>query len=256
MIDDIPPGRPAATVVIVRDSPGAQAQILMVERATTMVFAAGALVFPGGAVDEADRLLAVREGATLDIDEAAARIAAIRETLEESGIAIGMVPTPDEATCAAMREGLATGAALADVMAAHGLTLDLDQLILFARWQPSPSDMASRIYDTRFYIVRAPEGQVASADGSENVHLFWSDAGEILARCDAGAARVIYPTRRNLERLALFGCFDDLAAHAGSIAVRRISPWVEEHEGGRRLCIPGDLGYPVTWEPMDTASRS
>lgn len=256
MTDEILPGRPAATVVIMRDSPGGVARILMVERATTMAFAPGALVFPGGAVDEADRVMAAEQAQELDRDEAAARIAAIRETLEESGLAIGMAPMPDEAMRLTMRARLAAGATLAEAMDAHGLSLALDALIPFARWHPAASDMQSRVYDTRFYIARAPEGQKASADGTENVHLFWSDAGTILARCDAGAGRVIYPTRRNLERLAQFGCFDDLANHAVSIPVRRIAPWIEDHDGERRLCIPDDLGYPVTWEPMASVRRS
>lgn len=256
MTDDILPGRPAATVVILRESPGADPQLLMVERASTMAFAAGALVFPGGAVDEADRRLAAAEDGTLDVDEAAARIAAIRETIEESGLAIGMAPAPDEAMRLTMRARLAAGATLAEVMDAHGLSLALDDLIPFARWHPAATDKVSRVYDTRFYLARAPEGQAASADGTESVHLFWSDAASILARCAAGEVRLIYPTRRNLERLAQFDSFDNLAAHAASIAVRRIAPWVEEHDGKRRLCIPEDLGYPVTWEPMESVLRS
>ena len=55
-----------------------------------MAFAAGALVFPGGRIDEADRKLAER----LNAD--AARIAAIRETVEETAIAVGLAPIPSE----------------------------------------------------------------------------------------------------------------------------------------------------------------
>ena len=58
-------GRPAATVVIIRDRPDEAAELLMVERASTMAFAAGALVFPGGAVDPADLALAARHGERL-----------------------------------------------------------------------------------------------------------------------------------------------------------------------------------------------
>lgn len=256
MTDDILPGRPAATVIIMRDSPDARAQILMVERATTMAFAAGALVFPGGGVDEADRTLAAAQCGKLDQDEAAARIAAIRETLEESGLAIGMAPAPDETMRLAMRKRLSAGATLGQAMDAHGLSLALDDLIPFARWHPAAADQPTRVYDTRFYVARAPEGQTASPDGTENVHLFWSDAEAVLERCRAGVGRLIYPTRRNLERLAQFISFDDVAIHAASIEVRRIAPWIEEHGGQRRLCIPEDLGYPVTWEPLESVLRS
>jgi len=256
MTDKISPGRPAATVIIMRDSPRARAEILMVERAKTMAFAGGALVFPGGGVDESDRTLAATFGGPLALDETAARIAAIRETLEECGLAIAMAPVPDETMRVTMRQRLAAGATLEEAMAEHGLSLALEELVPFARWHPAANDRVSRIYDTRFYVARAPEGQIATADGTENVHLFWSEAAALLARCKAGAVRLIYPTRRNLERLAQFEGFADVAAHAASISVRRITPWIEEHDGERRLCIPDDLGYPVTWEPLETVQRS
>ena len=102
-------GRPAATVVIIRDRPDEAAELLMVERASTMAFAAGALVFPGGAVDPADLTLAARHGGDLALDEAAARIAAIRETIEEAGIAIGLAGPIDAAAVLRLRDGLHDG---------------------------------------------------------------------------------------------------------------------------------------------------
>ena len=57
--DDAPPAIPAATMVIFRNSPQGRApEVLMVQRAKEMRFAGGAAVFPGGRVDEADRVLA------------------------------------------------------------------------------------------------------------------------------------------------------------------------------------------------------
>ena len=50
---------PAATVVIFRNcSAGGPPELLMVQRAKEMRFAGGAVVFPGGRVDPADRVLA------------------------------------------------------------------------------------------------------------------------------------------------------------------------------------------------------
>ena len=83
-MSDLPEPIPAATLVLMR--PGSEApELLFIERAKTMAFAAGALVFPGGRIDEDDHLLAARIG--IGLDDAAARIAAIRETIEETGIA-------------------------------------------------------------------------------------------------------------------------------------------------------------------------
>ena len=62
----------------------------MVERAEGMAFAAGALVFPGGRIDEADRQLA----AELGLEDGAA-VAAIRETIEETAVPVGLAPLPD-----------------------------------------------------------------------------------------------------------------------------------------------------------------
>ena len=124
-------GRPAATVVIIRDRPDEAAELLMVERASTMAFAAGALVFPGGAVDPADLTLAARHGGDLALDEAAARIAAIRETIEEAGIAIGLAGPIDAAAVLRLRDGLHDGDILGDLLDRHGLTLALEFLTEF-----------------------------------------------------------------------------------------------------------------------------
>jgi len=256
MTDMLPESRSAATVVILRDRPGAAAEILMMERASSMAFAAGALVFPGGAVDAGDHALAERIAGGLPVDEAAARIAAVRETLEESGLAIGLASPPPPDRLPLMRQALAAGMAFGDMLDEHGLEIALDRLVPFARWHPARLEHAQRVFDTRFYIARAPEGQNASVDATENVQLFWSSAADTIARCDRGEGRIIFPTRRNLERLAQFNGFDDLSAHALSIPVQTVTPWFEEREGERHLCIPDHLGYPVTSEPMGTVRRA
>ena len=255
MTQDDDASRAAATAIIVRDMPGDAPEILMMERAATMAFAAGALVFPGGGVDDRDRALAQQWAGNLAPDEAAARIAAIRETIEESGLGIGLRGKVDAVALLAIRADLLAGEPLGDLLAARGLTLALDDLQPFARWHPSPRERAIRVYDTRFYLVRAPLGQEASVDATENVRLFWSSARTTLTRCDAGDGQVIFPTRRNLERLAQFGSYADLADHARHIPVEKIRPWFEDRNGEPHLCIPAHLGYPVTSEPMRQVRR-
>lgn len=255
MTEKLLEGRAAATVVILRERAGAPPEILMMERASSMAFAAGALVFPGGAVDESDRAFASLLGDAWALDEAAARIAAIRETLEESGLAIAMDRGVHGEEAAAMRAALLKGMGFADVLNAHGVQVELDRLIPFARWHPSPREMASRVFDTRFYIVHAPAGQDAQVDATEHSRLFWSSAADTLLRCDRGEGQIIFPTRRNLERLAQYACYDDLAAHARATPVEKVTPWIEERDGVGHLCIPGHLGYPVTSEPMETVRR-
>src|SRR3954470_1865636 len=82
--------RPAATIMLLRDGPDG-IEVFMVVRHHAIDFASGALVFPGGRVEEADHELAARPGDCpnpdgLDIDALAFRIAAIRETFEECGV--------------------------------------------------------------------------------------------------------------------------------------------------------------------------
>ena len=248
--------RPAATVVIVRDRADGPPDILMMERASTMAFAAGALVFPGGAVDAGDHDLAARIDHGLDQDEAAARIAAIRETIEEAGLGIGLHGAMDAATVLRLRDGLQDGVPLRTLLDRHGLGVAFDALTPFARWHPAPFDLATRVFDTRFYIARAPDGQMATVDTTENVRLFWSSAADTLAQCDAGAAMVIYPTKRNLERLALCANHAALVAHARAYPVEKVQPWQEERAGERHLCIPDHRGYPITSEPMGRVRRA
>jgi 8-oxo-dGTP pyrophosphatase MutT (NUDIX family) len=225
------------------------------ERAATMAFAPGALVFPGGAVDAADLALAKQMAGDLPLDEAAARIAAVRETLEESGLGIVFPDGFPVEALTAIRQAMVEGAVFADLLAAHGVTLDLHALTPFARWHPAPFEGATRVFDTRFYLARAPQGQEAQADATENVHLLWISATAILARCDAGEGRVIFPTRRNLERLAQYDSFAAIEAHAAAIPIEKVTPWMEERVDGRHLCIPDHLGYPVTSELLQHISR-
>ena len=76
-----------------------------------------------------------------------------------------------------------------------------------------------------------------------------------VADIEAGKAHAIFPTRRNLERLALFASIEEARADAARHEVRTITPWVEEREGRRFVCIPDGIGYPVTSEPYESARR-
>ena len=239
-------------LVIVRDIEGAPPQLLMVERARAMAFAGGALVFPGGRIDPGDHALAA---ALPDAPEdAAARIAAIRETIEEAGLPVGLAPMPDRAGLARLRAGLHAGDAFGALLAACGATLDLAALAPFARWWPAHEH--ARIFDTHFYLAALPAGAPEpEVDATENVRLFWASAQAVLNDADAGRARIIFPTRRNLERLARFGSIDEARADAARHPVRKITPWIEDRDGEAFLRIPDDAGYPVTSEPLATARR-
>ena len=257
--DEAPPATPAATVVIFRNDPaGGPPQLLMVERSATMNFAGGAAVFPGGRVDDADRDLAATLAAPDADDEAladlAGRVAAVRETIEETGLVVGIDRAVDHAEALAARAYLFEQGALAPVLARHGWGLQLADLTYFARWRPKHRHM--RVFDTRFYLADLGTGAVdLLVDATENTHLFWASAADALDLADSGKIKIIFPTRRNLERLAQFASFAEARGHAEALPAQTISPYLEQREGAPWLTIPADAGYPVTGEPMDSVAR-
>lgn len=245
---------PAATLVIMRpaDDGGAD-EILMVKRSVAMAFAAGAVVFPGGRVDPDDYRVARLYGPGIDEADGAARVAALRETLEETGLAVGW-PALDESDVAEVRQALLAGTLLSDILAARGDRIALESFVPFARWCPNFKE--ARTFDTRFYaVVAPPHSHELTVEEAEHSHIFWASAKATLAMADRGDVSVIFPTRRNLERLAQVMDFSSFSDHSGQFPVELITPWVEEREGQSYLCIPGHLGYPVTSESFERVRR-
>ena len=256
--DSGPQGIPAATIIIFRRATdGGAPEVLMTVRSREMSFAGGMAVFPGGRVDPADHALGEVVAAShgLTPDEAAHQIAAVRETLEETGLALGLTGDISAASAAAARAMLNETGALAPVLEAFGWRLDLAQITPFARWLPK-NEAISRVYDTRFYLANLGTGAVeVSIDHSENTRLFWTCAQGALEAAERGEIKVIFPTRRNLERLALFASYEEARAQAEAIPVRTIMPRVVEQDGKPWLTILSDAGYPVTAELLETVAR-
>ena len=256
-----PDAIPAATIIIYRDCPeGGAPQVLMTVRSHNMTFAGGMAVFPGGRVDEADFALgeAVTQGSatTISADEAAHQIAAVRETLEETGLALGLSGAIDAASAHAARAMLEEKKALAPVLDAFGWSLDLDQIVPFARWYPK-NERIPRVYDTRFYLANLGTGDVeVSTDQPENTRLFWVSAQGALEMAERDEIKLIFPTRRNLERLALFASFAEARAQAEAIPVKTIIPQVDTSGAKPMLRIMEDAGYPVTAELLETVARA
>ena len=248
-MSDLPEPIPAATLILMRPRLSGPPDLLMTERTGQMAFAAGALVFPGGRIDEEDRVAAA---SLSDLLDAAARIASIRETIEETGIAPAIRPSPVPA--AELRARLARGEDFAAALEARGLALELEALTPFARWCPNFRE--TRRFDALFYLAEAPEDAPEPlAAQHEAVRAFWASAADILAELEAGRAHAIFPTRRNLERLARFASIEEARADAVHYPVTKIVPWVEERGGAPHVCIPDGIGYPVTSEPLETARR-
>jgi 8-oxo-dGTP pyrophosphatase MutT (NUDIX family) len=250
-MSDLPEAIPAATLVLMREIAKGPPELLVTERTGQMAFAAGALVFPGGRIDVEDEEAGAHYPAFAD---AAARIASIRETIEETGIAPAIAPAPDRAMSTALRHGVESGGDFLALLDQYGLALDLAALTPFARWCPNFRE--TRRFDTLFYLAEAPAGAPEpEVRPHEAVRAFWASAAEILTELDASRAHAIFPTRRNLERLARYGSIAEARADAKRHPVTMIIPWVEERGGEPHVCIPDNLGYPVTSERLETARR-
>lgn len=249
-------GIPAATIVIFRNTADGQPpELLMVTRSRNMSFAGGAAVFPGGRVDDADFTLAQLLESDLELEEAAHRVAAIRETLEETGLAVGFTGDVNAQTAKIARKLLLESGALAPVLDQMGWQIDINAITPFSRWFPK-NERLPRVFDTRFYLVNLGTGAVNIAvDETENTRLFWISAADALAAADRGDLTIIYPTRRNLERLAQFGDFEDALRHCAEFGAKMITPFLEEIDGTRWLKIRDDAGYPILGERLSTSIR-
>ena len=237
---------PAATLVVVRDRTDGAPELLMVERAEGMAFAGGALVFPGGRIDDGDRAL----GERFAPGSGGAAIAAIRETIEEAAIPVGLEPPPGPDEARRMQRDLLADQSFGHLLDAQCSRIDAAALVPFARWVPQFH--AVRRFDTMFFLARAPHGDWRpNVVEGECSGAYWLSAAEVLERDRNGSARLIFPTRRTLERLALHQSFGAMAADAAAHPVEPITPWVEEHEGEKFVTIPTHLGFPVTRERLE-----
>ena len=235
---------PAATLIVVREPAAGAPELLVVERAQGMAFAAGALVFPGGRIDEADRELATEHG----IDAAA--VAAVRETVEETAVPVGLTPLPSHEKAGELQQALVADQPFGALLSAAAITIDIAALTPFARWVPKFH--AVRRFDTLFFIARCPAGDwMPQVIEGECSRAEWLSAADVLDRERRGEARLIFPTRRTLERLAQHNSFEAIRDDALAHPIEPISPWVEELDGEKFITIPPHLGFPVTQERLD-----
>ena len=202
------PTRPAATVLLLRDS--AQGlQVLMTRRSMTASFAPGAYVFPGGGVDALDAAShpqASRRATQSDLHLTQA-IAAIRESFEELGVLLARHAdgrAADQSDIAALNRS----APFTPQCQALGLVLAADEVFVLAHWI-TDRDLPRR-FDVPFLVARMPEGQAPVADESEQFEPVWISPADALARHQAGDFFIIFPTIRTLERLLDYTLVDEV----------------------------------------------
>jgi 8-oxo-dGTP pyrophosphatase MutT (NUDIX family) len=213
--------RTSSTLLLTRDDPF---EVLMVRRNSSGSFPSS-LVFPGGAIEQSDSSgewsSLVEDFDHYQPEERALRIGAIRETWEETSILVG--PTT-------------TGAPAAGILSDLGFREFVEK-----------SGVRLRRFDTRFYLARAPEGQVAVADGSETVGIEWVRPSEAVRAARSGEWPIIFPTLMNLERLAESTDTDAALAAARMRPLFTVQPVMEiQPDGSQVITIPAEAGYSVT----------
>ena len=237
------PARPAATVLLLRDG-AAGLEVFMVVRHREIEFAGGALVFPGGRVEEADAALAGEDPL------GAFRIAGIRETFEECGVLLARprggaaMVRADRLLAVADRHRAAlvrNERSLPEVLAAEDLEPATDALAHWAHWV-TPASRSKR-FDTQFFLAAAPPDQLAAHDGLESVDSVWIAPSRAVAEADAGERRLVFATRRNLEKLARHTTVADAMAAARAAAVVRVQPEMVRAGAGWRIRIPAEADY-------------
>jgi 8-oxo-dGTP pyrophosphatase MutT (NUDIX family) len=246
------PARPAATVLILRDTADG-IEAFMVVRHRAIEFAAGALVFPGGKVDPQDADTAWAELAPVRsaLPTRAGYVAAARESFEEAGLMLARRPGASDLLTAAEahrlvarhRANLLAGSiSFLDIVRGEGLTLASDLMVPFAHWI-TPEGVPKR-FDTHFLLVAAPVSQLGAHDGSESTEGLWIRPQQALADAEAGARTLVFATQMNLHKLARYPTVAAAIAAARSSPVVTVTPEAERlPDGRRRLRIPAEAGY-------------
>jgi 8-oxo-dGTP pyrophosphatase MutT (NUDIX family) len=247
--------RPASTTLLLRDSAAGGIEVFMMVRHHQIEFSSGALVFPGGSVDQGDTEIVARGefqtgGAGLDASALGFRVAAIRETFEESGILLacprgsntlvdaGRAAEVEAACRTPLCEGKMT---FLDVLAANGLWLALDELVPYAHWI-TPEGMPKR-FDTWFFLAAAPPDELGAHDGRESTDSIWVSPREALEGGESGRFKLPFPTTRNLIKLGKQGSVDAALEDARGKPIVTVMPVMTRLNGGRQLHIPREAGY-------------
>jgi 8-oxo-dGTP pyrophosphatase MutT (NUDIX family) len=248
--------RPASTILLLRDSKAAQEiEVFMMVRHYEIDFNSGALVFPGGSVDKNDQEILARAelysgGEGLDASALSFRIAAIRETFEESGILLarpkGSTALVDAARAseieAAHRSALNEGkTTFLEVLAKNKLWLALDELVPYAHWI-TPEGMPKR-FDTWFFLAAPPPDQLGAHDGRESTDSIWVSPREALEGGQTGRFKVPFPTTRNLIKLGKQASVTAALEDSRGKDIVTVMPVMTRLNGGRQLRIPREAGY-------------
>ncbi|GAA5192039.1 NUDIX domain-containing protein [Arthrobacter gyeryongensis] len=212
--------RLAASVILVREAPvhtvesdpevpadtGRGLEVFVQHRVTTMDFAAGMVVFPGGRVDQADS-----SGWDFEDDVVEQHAAA----WHRSSIAV-------EPASARFNAGRVLAAAQREVFEEAGLKLDAATLRPWANWV-TPADQPKR-FDTYFYLACPLSGAEPRHQTTEASSSLWMPVRGILDAEAAGTLKLMPPTLALLDELVALGTVEAILAEDRDIVPVRPKP--------------------------------
>ncbi len=252
--------KPASTVLLIRERNDGL-EVFMVVRHHQIDFASGALVFPGGKVDQQDRLQEMRsfcDGVDgINDDSLCMRIAAIREVFEECGILLARIDGESTILNAEQlkpfehyREALLKKEIdMKDFLANENLKLACDQLHHFSHWVTP--EMIPKRFDTHFYLAQTPENQIGLHDGHESIDSTWITPATALKGAKDKKYNVIFPTRLNLEKLGEYKTVAKVVQYLNSSPICKVTPELRRKGLNVFLTIPEKAGYGKIEEPVE-----
>ena len=218
--------RDASTVVVTRDTE-AGIEVYLLRRGSNSPGFPDAYVFPGGTLDKSSDYspqARMRLAGQWRPAEPAFTYAAIRETFEECGLLFSVEPVEHDVLRAARTRMLKKERTFGETLIDLNVKLDAHAVRYFSRWI-TPTVNPHR-FDARFFVARAPAGQVAEADELETYDGRWVRPADMLAQVERNEVQMVFPTIKHLERIGGFKNVDELLAFAETKKTIPITPEV------------------------------
>jgi 8-oxo-dGTP pyrophosphatase MutT (NUDIX family) len=264
------PPRDAATVLLLRDDPGAGLQVFMLKRHSDSAVLGGAYVFPGGKLDAADAQVAdqhldqpaqrlqqlLAEPALTAVQAKALYVAALREAFEECGVLLAQSPDGLSGVLAEIRQHISDGVHLTELLPRFELTLQTLNMVPFTRWiTPKRSSVMNKRFDTRFFLASVPAGQLALHDNFEATESEWLSPKQALQDYWDGRIDLAPPQIMSLVQLSRYDHVAHALQQAGGRPPPTIEPEPHDDEHGRTICYPGDPQHSKAERAMPGPTR-
>lgn len=205
----------------------------MMERPARGYFG-GLWVFPGGGVEKIDGSALARSAVNLpaETEDVVWRVAALRETTEEVGVAV----VESDASTSALVPMVASGQEVFGQIKSSGHRFDGAGLRLLSQWV-TPRQAPTR-FDARFYVTVVDDDPRLVLQKGEVMAAEWVTPTRALDRYDDGNWKMVTPTLHHLRWLSRFERVDDMWAAAADASGARVEPIVETDGSEVRVRLP------------------